>query len=293
MKTIIKFSAAICLLSFAACINSVIAQDNNQPMSKSYVKIKSMKIVNGDTIVTEKEYTGDGNIQIEDSLGGNGFGNFSFQSFNNPFDSSFTRNYSQMNDMFKNFNFGGNDLFFKNFEFPEFQMPHYGFDVDSIIKEFNFRNSDSLFPNLGNNKVIIKSFKDKQPQSDSLNKIKPDMDVQIFGRNEQGQPVTYSKKIMIVDKRSDNSKPDKNDLPIEVFPNPGDGYFNMSFQLDPENKTSIEITDMSGKQMLKESMEMASGMYTRQFDMKNYAKGEYLINIKQGKKSTTRQIIIE
>jgi hypothetical protein len=50
---------------------------------------------------------------------------------------------------------------------------------------------------------------------------------------------------------------------------------------------------MSGKDMLKETMEKSSGMYTRQFDMKDYAKGEYLINIKQGKKSAARHIIIE
>jgi hypothetical protein len=296
MNTIMKFSAVIFLLGFAATLNSVVAQDNNQPTGKSYVKIKSMKIINGDTIVTEKEYTGDGNIQIEDSLGGQDFGNFSFHSFSNPFDSSFFKNYSNMDNMFRDFNFGGNDLFFKGFDSPEFMMPHFDFDVDSMIKEFNFRNTDTaFFPDLKDNKIIIKSFKDEDIKklSDSLNKAHPSMDVQIFGKNDKGQPVTYNKKIMIIDKADNTSKVRNEELKIEVFPNPADGFFNVSFQLDPKNKTSILITDMNGKELLKETMEKASGIYTRQFDLKDYAKGNYLINIKQGKKSVSRQIIIE
>ncbi len=295
MKSKLKISAVICLLSFAAFINSVVAQDNNQPKSKSYVKIKSMKIVNGDTVITEKEYNGDGNMDIEDSLNGQGFGNFSFKSFSNPFDTSFRQNYSQMENMFRNFNFGGNDLFFRNFEYPDFQMPRNGFDVDSIIKEFNFRNSDSLFPSLGDNQIIIKSFKDKNKsmQIDSSTKSNPNMNVQIFGKNNKGQQVMYNKKITISDNVNNTSKFDKDELPIEVFPNPGDGFFNVQFQLDPVNNTTIEITDMDGNQLMRESMEKESGTYTRQFDMKDYAKGNYLINIKQGKKSASRLIIIE
>jgi hypothetical protein len=208
MKAIMKFSIAVFFLSQAAIINPAISQDNNQPGGQSYVKIKTMKIVNGDTIVTEKEYRGDGNMQIEDSLGGNGFSNFSFQSFNNPSDTSFYHNFDNMQNMFRDFNFGGNNLFFNNFDFPDFEMPHYGFDVDSIIKEFNFRDNDSLFPSLGDNKVIIKSFKDRNNEMhhDSLDKTQPGMDMHIYGKNDKGQQVTFKKKISILDKGIGSSR---------------------------------------------------------------------------------------
>lgn len=294
MKAIMKFSAPIFIFCFIAFFNSLIAQENSQPSntSQSYVKIKTMKIVNGDTIVTEKEYRGNGDMQIEDTLNGNGFGNFSFHSFKSPMDSSFYGNFDRMQDMFRDFNFGGDNLFFRNFDFPEFRMPHFGFDVDSIIKEFNFRDNDSLFPSLRDNQLIIKSFRDKSGEMNN-DSMKPNMDMQIYGKNDKGQQVTYNKKITILDKGISSDKKSKEELPIEVFPNPGDGYFNISFGLDPKNETDIVITDMNGNEMLKETMEKSSGMYTRQFDMKNYAKGEYLINIKQSRKSASRHIIID
>lgn len=296
MKTLLRISAAVMFLMFAVTATSVTAQDNDTPDSKSYVKIKTMKIENGDTIVTEKEYSGDGDMQIEDSIGGSTFGNFQFKSFNNPFDTSFYNNFSRMQDMFGGFNPGLNNFFFNDFDFPEFRFPQMSFDVDSVIKQFSFNGADSLFPSPGDNKVIIKSYKDKQDSSwDSRNnsKQKPDMDMHIFGRNDKGQPVTFTKKITVLENGVNGKKQSTEELPVEVFPNPADMFFNVSFQLDPYSKTNIQITDINGKVMLKETLEKSGGNYTRQIDMKDYARGAYLISIKQGKKFVSRQIIIE
>ena len=295
MKTVMKLTTAVFLLGFPALLNTVVAQDNNQPQSQSYVKIKTMKIVNGDTVVTEKEYKGNGDMHIENSLGGNGFSNFSFHSFNNNGNSTFYNNFSQMENMFRNFNFGGNQPFSNDFGWRGSQMPYNNFDMDSIIKGFNFRGNDSLYTLPDNHDLIIKDFNDNDNKlySDSPDKTNPDLDMQTFGRNNKGQQLTYNKKITILDKGIGTDNQNKDELAIDVFPNPGDGFFNISFQLDPKNKTEIEITDMKGNEMLKETMEKSSGMYTRQFDMKDYAKGEYLINISQGRKSVARHIIIE
>jgi len=292
MKKII-FTAVSLSLIFAVYSVPASAQDNNEPQNKSYVKIKTMKIVNGDTIVTEKEYKGNGNMSIDDTLTGQGFGNFQFRTFNNPDDSSFFQKYSHMGDMFHNFNFGSNNFFFRPFEFPDF---HNGFDIDSMIKEYNFHDFDSIFPSLGNHRIIIKSYNNdsiEQKNTGKHEKNKPEMDVEVFGKNDREQKITYLKKIIIVDNEKALSKKGNDELAVKIFPNPADRYFNISFQLDPKSKTNIMITDINGKEMLKETINKSNGLYTHQLDMSGYAQGSYIINIKQGKKVASKQILIE
>jgi len=291
-KMILFFAAFLLLMVFLPVMAS--AQNNNITQGKSYMKMKTMKIENGDTIVTEKEYSGDGNMNIKDSITDNGFGNFHFNIFNGTADSSFFKNFSgleNMQNMFKDFNLGMNENIFKSFNFPEFNK---SFDVDSIIKEFNFNDSNSYFPSLRNNKMIIKSFKDDDSETaDSTDKTKSGMDAQIFGKDENDNQITYNKKITIQDYTDNSSKNNGSEIQIDVFPNPSDSYFNVSFQLDPKDKTIITINDINGKQLQKEIIDKESGLYTRQFDMKDFSKGVYFINIKQGKRSVSKQIIIE
>ncbi|MGD0712426.1 MAG: T9SS type A sorting domain-containing protein, partial [Bacteroidales bacterium] len=168
------------------------------------------------------------------------------------------------------------------------------FDVDSMIKEFNFPNYDSMFPDLKNNHIIIKSYKDdKKTGRDSMLENNPDMEMQLYGRNDKGQNVVYKKKIVIQDMGINDTKANSDALQIEVFPNPADSYFNISFQLDPEHETLVTITDTGGKVLLKETMEESGGLYTRQFDLSLYKSGTYFVNVKQGKKEITKRIVVE
>ena len=114
--------------------NRIFAQENNQGNNKSYVKIKTMNIVNGDAIVTEKEYTGEGNMNIEDTSMNNNLGGLNFNIYSGTPDSSFINNFSNIENLMKNFNKGMNNDLFKNFGLPE--MPDFSgsFSIDSMIK---------------------------------------------------------------------------------------------------------------------------------------------------------------
>jgi len=287
MKKMIKISAGLAIISCFLFAGSSMAQSDHPGQSQSYVKIKTMKIVNGDTIVSEKEYTGDGDMQIQDSLMGQGFGDFRFGISDNTIDTSFMKNFADMQEMFKNFNFN---------MMPEMPDFNGSFNIDSITKEFNFQNFGSPSSSSGKNKIIIKSFRDTVPSNDdgTMQKSVPDADMHIYDKDDRGKQVTYSKKITILENGIESNKlNDSKSMQLNVFPNPANEFFNLSFQLDPKNKTFITITDMNDKQLLKESIDKAEGTYTRQFDMKGYASGTYLINIKQGKKSVAKRIIIE
>jgi alkaline phosphatase D len=116
--------------------------------------------------------------------------------------------------------------------------------------------------------------------------------MQIYGRNNNGRGVVYKKKITIQGMGIADRNSNDGDIQLEVFPNPADTYFNISFQLDPDHETLITITDEDGKVLLKDSMDEAGGLYTRQFDMSSYKNGTYFVTIKQGNKEITKRIIV-
>lgn len=287
MKRIFKLSAGLLLVFWSAFTLKGIAQTDQPGQSKSYVKIRTMKIINGDTIVSEKEYTGNGNMGIQDSLAGQGFSDFKFGTTYNNIDSSLLKKFSDMQEVFKNFDF--NNMA----EFPGFNG---AFNIDSITKEFNFQGFDAPLPLPGKNEFIFKSFKDTiiNNDKDKIEKSIPDANMHFDGKENQGKELNYSKRITVLENGlgNDNRSADKA-LQIYIFPNPANELFNLSFQLDPKKKAIISLLDVNGKQLQKETIEKAEGTYTRQFDMKAFENGTYIINVKQRRKSISRKILVE
>ena len=126
------FYAAFCITAFSA--NAQI---------KSTIKIKSITVENGDTIVNEKTYQNDGNTIIYDTMSTD---NSQFLFFNKDFeidtnfDQSFSDNFSQeMSEFIKKFN-SPMDIFFDN-------------DFD-FFDQKNSLNFDSLFMNPSQKGII-------------------------------------------------------------------------------------------------------------------------------------------
>ncbi len=267
-------------------------EQNTSPQSTSYIKIKTMKIINGDTIVSEKEYSGEGDMQVEmeDSILGDNFNDFDFKMFNNFNDSSFFERFYKMPDIFKNFNSQPDDSFFNHFNLSQFpNLP-----IDSIFKNFNFYNDNFYSPDLETEKEMLKSFlyNDMFNSLDSAEHNIPNVDNPKLEKNDSDNLNVQKNKIIIHDKPIKSDKERNNELEITISHNSTDSYFNVSFELDSKNKTIISLTNDNGKQLQKEIIDKTEGVYTRQFDMKNYSKGTYYIFIKQGKKEVSKEIII-
>lgn len=274
----------IVLMSPAGLAQKQSNVDSSQ--TKQIVHIKTMKIMNGDTIVNEKSWSGDGSIDLTDSLTRNDQASFGFHFFNAP-DEQFFMDFSSpaFSEMFKDFKFDDHHMIFK-------QMEPLRFDIDSIIKEYNFNYSDSLvLPQ------IDKHFFYKNFDHDSI--INPKNNNRMFGNDGiQQKNMVYKKKIIVedllkVNAESKMSRTKETDLTVDIYPNPSDGYINVSFPLNGIRKNEISINDLNGKVMIKETIESSTGQYTRQFDLNFFEKGIYLLNIKQGKKMITKKIIIE
>ena len=74
-------------------------------------------------------------------------------------------------------------------------------------------------------------------------------------------------------------------LPIKVFPNPSNGFFNLESEI---NNFNINIFNLNGKKILsKECVDFCN------FDLTNFSKGVYILNFENESMNVVKKIIIE
>lgn len=78
---------------------------------------------------------------------------------------------------------------------------------------------------------------------------------------------------------------------IDLFPNPNNGTFTVSFSTLSKAPTTINIIDVSGKEVYQENIKDFNGRYDNQIDISTAPKGTYFLNIIQGKKVFTEQFV--
>ncbi|MBK9049318.1 MAG: T9SS type A sorting domain-containing protein [Bacteroidetes bacterium] len=82
---------------------------------------------------------------------------------------------------------------------------------------------------------------------------------------------------------------DKNNIPIEIFPNPAAGKFLVTFKkiiLDGK----IEILDLFGRRLLTENILNES---KKEINLKNVSSGIYFVRVFNGKRNFSKSIIVE
>ncbi|CAN5618224.1 hypothetical protein BH11BAC1_BH11BAC1_20110 [soil metagenome] len=86
-----------------------------------------------------------------------------------------------------------------------------------------------------------------------------------------------------------------NNLPFavssfNVFPNPAAESTSISIDLKEPSDLFVEVTDITGKQIMLITNERLSGHVRRQFDTKALANGNYLVHLRIGGKSITNKL---
>ncbi len=76
-----------------------------------------------------------------------------------------------------------------------------------------------------------------------------------------------------------------------IYPNPASDEFNLVFSTKANTELTVTITDISGKTLQTNSIHTPSGLNTINFDIKNYAKGLYLVQLKSMNSSNTFQVV--
>ena len=78
---------------------------------------------------------------------------------------------------------------------------------------------------------------------------------------------------------------------FQAYPNPTQGQVTIAFRA-PAVPTVVSLFDLAGRQLFREELNAFNGDYVQQFDLSEYAKGNILIQVLQGNKIFTEQIIV-
>ena len=78
---------------------------------------------------------------------------------------------------------------------------------------------------------------------------------------------------------------------FRAYPNPTAGPVTLEFRSEPL-PTIVTLLDLSGRQLFREELNAFNGEYNQQFDLNEYAKGTVIIQVQQGDKIFTEQIVV-
>lgn len=87
-----------------------------------------------------------------------------------------------------------------------------------------------------------------------------------------------------------------NKLPVDnmnFYPNPGNGKFNLRFNLESKGATSITVMSLDGKVVYSEQLSNFTGSYDKEIDISQNPKGVYFVKIEQGGHAQLKKIVLE
>ena len=80
---------------------------------------------------------------------------------------------------------------------------------------------------------------------------------------------------------------------LNVYPNPTNDIFNVSFVSKEIQTLSIRVLNIVGEVIYKESLEQFVGEYTKQITIGNNSKGIYFLEISNNNITTNKKIIVQ
>jgi len=252
--------------------------------------------------------------------------NFDWPEGENGMDSAMARSFSKMfmfHDSIGN-DFTWNDSLFKNLpNFPKDFNFNFNFDDKGEMKDFDFDiNTDddgkTVIINNNGKKTIIRNGEEEDgdgeeddtaviSRSESGNgtsKTKTKTIVIGDDKNKSKKKVIVSTSVVVMDmddekehksgkrKSKENSIAGEKEDNFKFYPNPSDGNFVLDLDLNGKDEVSVLITDMNGKEVYKEKIS-GSGKTSKTIDLGNDKSGTFIVIIKQGKKTSSKKIIIE
>jgi hypothetical protein len=80
---------------------------------------------------------------------------------------------------------------------------------------------------------------------------------------------------------------------LQLYPNPTNGKLNVSFNDQQKGNIILTITSMNGQLVYSESIDNFNGIYSKQVDLSNVAKGLYLVRINTEKQTYSSKINVQ
>lgn len=79
---------------------------------------------------------------------------------------------------------------------------------------------------------------------------------------------------------------------LNIYPNPTSGEFVVELVTKEKGTALITILDVTGRVITKQRIQNFEGSYTNKFDLKDEARGTYIVQIKVGDKLTSTKILL-
>jgi hypothetical protein len=79
---------------------------------------------------------------------------------------------------------------------------------------------------------------------------------------------------------------------VNVYPNPSEGYFNVSLQSATGEDIRITVQDLSGRMVFESVYGSSEGEFTTPVDVRGVAAGTYILRLQTGKYSSVTRIIV-
>jgi len=280
------------------------------------VKLKVIKQVGNDETTFEKTYDSYDDIAEDPDLekygidlngfgvGGNRQPKFFFH--NGPGmgfwdDDDFGAPMEEFRNRMKQFmdqDWGGNAF---GFDFDDGFM-----DMDSIMKQFDFRNDNGNFFFNGKQFEDLDSLReslkgrfgnfmfdfdaDENANSWRFSSRDEDDEVKVISRKKLAiRPATVEDKMLAgVDKSSPLVLRD-----ISFYPNPSDGRFEMSLESDSDAAVEIIVLDENGSEVIKRNERPENGTCSFQIDLTKQEKGKYVLKVVQGKRALSKRLVLD
>jgi hypothetical protein len=80
---------------------------------------------------------------------------------------------------------------------------------------------------------------------------------------------------------------------LDIYPNPTDNIFNVSFVSEEIQSLSVRVLNIVGEVLYEESLDRFIGEYTKQISLGDYSKGIYLLEVRDNKGTINKKIILQ
>lgn len=80
---------------------------------------------------------------------------------------------------------------------------------------------------------------------------------------------------------------------LKVYPNPARSNAQLELNFNEKATTVIQVTDMNGKIVYNSNLGELSGTYRHEFDLTDWSKGVYIIDIQHGDERLKEKLIVE
>ena len=119
----------------------------------------------------------------------------------------------------------------------------------------------------------------------------------------EAAPVLYQVTIVRKIKLAEPSEADKSLLGkparqlgvenLNLYPNPGNGKFNLSFKTEGKGEAEVSVLDIQGNVIYEEKVQNEAGVYSKQLDLSENPKGVYFLRIRQANSEALKKLILE